>query len=262
MMKYSVTALYSGSKGNSVLIESENTNILIDAGKSARALCSALSALGKSVDAIDAIFITHEHTDHIKALENLLKKHSIQVHITQGSAYAMLARWLTLPTGCIITHPPIFCVRVGNMTVTSFPTPHDSACSVGYRIELDGDDGEQVCIGYATDIGSVTDEIRNGLLGCESVVLESNHDEEMLMTGPYPHDLKLRIRSGRGHLSNKDCAAFASELCTSGTKNILLAHLSEENNDPSLAYSEVCGAVADESVNIKVASQYESVRLI
>lgn len=261
-MKYSVTALYSGSRGNSVLIESEDTRVLIDAGKSAKALCSALSTLKKSVDEIDAIFITHEHTDHIKALENLLKKHPIQVHIAQASADAMLSKGLTLPTDRIITHSPIFCVRVGNMTVTSFPTPHDSACSVGYRIEFDGTEGEEICIGYATDIGMVTDEIRSGLLGCESVVLESNHDEDMLMTGPYPHDLKLRIRSGRGHLSNKDCAAFASELCASGTKNILLAHLSEENNDPTLAYSEVCGAVADESVNIKVASQYECVRLV
>ena len=143
------------------------------------------------------------------------------------------------------------------MRVTSFPTPHDSEYSVGYRIEI-GD----ACIGYATDIGYVTDEIKDALAGCESVVLECNHDEQMLMEGPYPYDLKLRIRSNRGHLSNRACAEFATDLAFIGTKNILLAHLSEENNDAGLAFDEVWSAIADESVNLKVASQYQAVKLI
>jgi phosphoribosyl 1,2-cyclic phosphodiesterase len=143
------------------------------------------------------------------------------------------------------------------MMVESFPTPHDSEFSVGYRISI-GD----TCIGYATDIGYVTDEIRQNLSGCESVVLECNHDVDMLMNGPYPYDLKLRIRSNRGHLSNRDCADFAADLCLIGTKNILLAHLSEENNDPALAYDEVWSAISDEEVNLKIASQYEPIKLI
>ncbi len=257
MAKYSITSLYSGSKGNSVLIESESSRILIDAGKSARALCSALSGIGKSIDDIDAIFITHEHTDHVSALEVLLKKHPIPVHIVGASAEKLFTRGLRAYESLICVHPPVFTVGAGNIRVTSFPTPHDSEFSVGYRIEI----GESI-IGYATDIGYITEEVRNSLSGCESIVIEANHDEEMLMNGPYPYDLKIRIRSKRGHLSNKECALLASELCFIGTKNILLAHLSEENNEPSLAYDEVWSAIGDENVNLKIASQYEPVRLV
>lgn len=257
MSNYSITSLYSGSKGNSVLIETDETKILIDAGKSARALCNTLAVIGKSIDKIDAIFITHEHTDHIGALEVLLKKHRIPVHIVGISANKLLMRSKDIFEGVLCLHTPIFTVTVGNMKISSFPTPHDSEYSVGYRIAI----GES-CIGYATDIGYVTDEIKNGLSGCESIVIECNHDEEMLMNGPYPYDLKLRIKSKRGHLSNKDCAEFVSNLCFIGTKNILLAHLSEENNDPELAFDEVWSAISDETVNLKVASQYQPVKLI
>lgn len=257
MANYSITSLYSGSKGNSVLIESEDARILIDAGRSARALCNALTSIGKSIDTIDAIFITHEHTDHVGALEVLLKKHPIPVHIVGISAKKLLLKGLSVYDSLICQHPPVFSVTVGDMTVKSFPTPHDSEYCVGYRIEI----GESA-IGYATDIGYVTSEIRESLAGCESIVLESNHDEEMLMNGPYPYELKLRIRSNRGHLSNSACAELSSELCSRGTRNILLAHLSEENNEPSIAFDEVWSAVADESVNIKVASQHVPIKLI
>ena len=257
MANYSITSLYSGSKGNSVLIESENAKILIDAGKSARALCNALNDLGKSIDEIDAIFITHEHTDHIGSLEVLLKKHKIPVHMVYVSAQKMMNRGLWDSSDCIVQHPPCYTLDVGNMTVTSFDTPHDSEYSVGYVIKI-GD----VKIGYATDIGCVTNEIKSALVGCESVVIECNHDVQMLMDGPYPYDLKLRISSNRGHLSNEDCASLASELCLKGTNNLLLAHLSEENNDPSLAFDEVFSAIGNENINIKVASQYEAVKLV
>ena len=257
MSNYTITSLYSGSKGNSVLIESEKAKILIDAGKSARALCIALDTVGVSIDEIDAIFITHEHRDHISALEILLKYHKIPVHIVSASARKLLLKGLSVYEDIICTHTPIFSLEIGDMRVTSFPTPHDSEFSVGYTIEI-GDKR----IGYATDIGYITNEIRSALSGCESIVLECNHDEEMLMNGPYPYDLKLRIRSNRGHLSNSDCADFASELCFVGTKNILLAHLSEENNDPTLAFDTVWSAIADDKVNLKVAKQHEIVKLI
>lgn len=257
MANYSITSLYSGSKGNSVLIESEGARILIDAGRSARALCNALASVGKSIECIDAIFITHEHTDHVGALEVLLKKHPIPVHIVGISAKKLLLKGLSVYDSLICQHPPVFSVTVGDMTVNSFPAPHDSEYCVGYRIEI----GEST-IGYATDIGYVTDKIRENLLGCESVVLECNHDLEMLMNGPYPYDLKLRIRSNRGHLSNSACAELSSELCSNGTKNLLLAHLSEENNEPSIAFDEVWSAIADETINLKVASQHVPIKLI
>lgn len=257
MASYSITSLYSGSKGNSMLIESGKTKILIDAGRSARALCSALCEIGKSIDDVDAIFITHEHADHIAALQNLLKKHKIPVHIVGISATKLLEGKLLEHRDIVCTHSPLFTVEFEDMSVSSFPTPHDSQYSVGYVIKI-GD----VRIGYATDIGYVTDEMKSALCGCESVVLECNHDLKMLMDGPYPYDLKLRIKSNRGHLSNVDCAAFASDLCLVGTRNILLAHLSEENNEPSLAYDEVFSAIGDENINLKVASQYERVKLV
>ena len=257
MSFYSITSLYSGSKGNSVLIESEKTKILIDAGKSARALCSALNEIGKNIDEIDAIFITHEHRDHVAALEILLKYHKIPVHIVGASARKLLLKGLDVYEDILCIHSPLFTVEIGDMKISSFPTPHDSDFSVGYRIEI----GEKT-VGYATDIGYVTEEIKNALCGCESVVLECNHDEEMLMNGPYPYDLKLRIRSNKGHLSNSACAEFASELCFVGTKNILLAHISEENNDPAIAYDEVWSAISDDCINLKIASQYQAVKLI
>ena len=261
MSFYSITSLYSGSKGNSVLIESKNASILIDAGKSARALCSSLAEIGKSIDDIDAIFITHEHSDHISALGVLLKHHKIPVHAVSLSAQKMLLRGLEPYSDLVIQHSPIFTEAVGDITVTSFQTPHDSDFSVGYRISV-GEGADISYIGYATDIGFVSDEVKNALLGCESVVLECNHDIDMLMKGPYPYDLKLRIKSNRGHLSNEACSSFAGELILEGTKNILLAHLSEENNEIDIAYDTVWSAIADESVNLKVALQNEAVKLI
>jgi phosphoribosyl 1,2-cyclic phosphodiesterase len=121
------------------------------------------------------------------------------------------------------------------------------------RIEIPTEEGGVFRIGYATDIGYVSREVEAGLLGCEAVVLESNHDPDMLRDGPYPYDLKLRISSRRGHLSNPDSAAFAARLCASGTKYLMLAHLSQENNPPDTAYDECVSAVGDEGVRICVA---------
>ena len=160
----------------------------------------------------------------------------------------------------MMTHGVEFCEQVGELQVRSFRTPHDSRMSVGYRIEFF--DGEQKrAIGFATDIGYISDEIRENLRGCEAVVLESNHDLDMLMTGPYPRDLKMRVASKRGHLSNRECADFAIELAESGTRGILLAHLSKENNEPTLALEEseralgglgVCMRVADPDLPVEL----------
>lgn len=260
-LPYSVCSLYSGSRGNSTLIKTEKAKILIDAGKSAKSLSSALVSVGERIDDIDAIFITHEHSDHIKALEVLLKDHKIPIHIVSASAEHMLCGSIGRFSDSFCIHSPIFSVEVGDMTVSSFPTPHDSRYSVGYRIDISGGDRE-VHIGFATDIGHITKEIREALLGCESVVLESNHDENMLKNGNYPYDLKKRIASGRGHLSNRECADFAAELYAHGTKNIMLAHLSEENNRPELAFDETFSALADENVNIKIADPSHCVLLV
>lgn len=248
--------LYSGSGGNSTYISDGKTAILIDAGKSARALTSALRTIGaerEGMPPVDAIFITHEHTDHVGALAVFLKKTQIPVHVTAPSAEKLYRIAKDTPMrDCIEVHPPIFSVELGNLTVTSFPTSHDSEMSVGYRIEIRTDNGMHT-LGYATDLGTVTPAVENALLGCEAVVLESNHDENMLLDGPYPYDLKLRIRSRRGHLSNTDAAAFAAKLAENGTTHFLLAHLSKENNMPFLAYEETLSALGNEQYTLRVA---------
>ena len=253
MSRPRLVTLYSGSEGNCTYISSGTTAILIDAGKSARALCTKLSEIGADIGDVDAIFITHEHCDHVSALETLSKKHHIPIHITDESAKKFDRTPSSAVHSCLVRHDCVFCEQIGDITVSSFPTPHDSLMSVGYRIEIATENGT-LLVGVATDIGYVTPHIREGLCGCEAVVLESNHDEQMLMDGPYPYDLKLRIKSKRGHLSNCDSALFASELVKSGAKGFILAHLSRENNDPSLAYDEAHSAISDDSVTICVAS--------
>ena len=248
-----IVTLYSGSGGNSVYIGVAGTAILIDAGKSARRLCAALKEIGSDIEKIRAIFVTHDHADHISALEVLAKKNNIPIHITEQSA-RVFDRYSPAPIHeRLVRHTPIYSVEVGEVTVSSFMTPHDSLMSVGYRIEFfDGD--KKRAFGVATDIGYVTDEIKEGLFGCEAVVLESNHDVDMLKKGPYPQMLKTRILSRKGHLSNADSAGLASYLAGNGTNAFLLAHLSEENNEPSLALEEAERAICDGGVVIEVAA--------
>ncbi len=261
-MSYRLCTLYSGSKGNAAYLETPTARILIDAGKCTRTLLTSLKSIGVDAATLDAIFITHEHTDHIAALEVLAKKHPIPVHILLKSALRFKETQPEALCKCFSLYEKApFTTQVGDVTVTSFTTPHDSRASVGFRFEFP--DGEHtVRIGYATDIGHITEEIRGGLTGCESVVLESNHDVDMLMNGPYPYDLKLRIRGKRGHLSNRDCADFAAELAGQGTRNFLLAHLSEENNFPDLAYDETFSALAGYNTVLRVAAPHEVTMLV
>lgn len=258
-MSYHICSLYSGSGGNCVLIQAGGAKVLVDAGKSCRTLCAALEAQGHGIGEIDAIFITHEHTDHVGALEQLSKRYSIPVHITEASLGGMPAGVYLRQAA--VTHPPLYSVQVAGLTVSSFTTSHDSACAVGYRFEFEDESGTH-CLGLATDTGYVTEGMETGLSGCEAVVLECNHDPNMLMTGHYPYQLKLRIRSRQGHLSNEDCAALAARLVARGTQHILLAHLSRDNNHPAVALSAVREAVPQEAVDIKIADPSEAVVLM
>lgn len=252
MASYRICTLFSGSKGNCTYIETPKAKILIDMGKNCKAVCTALAEIGVCPDALDAVFITHEHRDHVDALSVFCKHHPLPIHIQQASAQRLLASAPHLQE-LMHTYPDAAACRVqiGDLCLQAFATPHDSRASVGYRMTLEGD--APCAIAYATDIGYVTPEILENLLGCESVVLESNHDPDMLMEGPYPYDLKLRIRGKKGHLSNEDCASLAAMLYANGTKNILLAHISEQNNTPRLAFHETFSAIADKDFNLRVA---------
>ena len=253
MSSYKVYTLYSGSGGNSVYVEAAGRKILIDAGKNAKALCSALCEIGSDIKEIEAIFITHEHTDHISALEVISKRYSIPIHIMSRSAAKIDRCKDSFASRCLVRHDDEYEVSLGDLSMRAFKTPHDSLMSVGYRIAFCDDEGTH-SIGVATDIGYVTNGICSALLGCEAVVLESNHDVEMLNKGRYPYDLKKRILSNKGHLSNKDSAAFAAYLAENGTRSFLLAHLSEENNTPDIALDEYTSVIADPDIFIGVAS--------
>lgn len=260
-MSYSLKVLYSGSTGNAAVLSAGDTAVLIDAGRSARCLCTALRQAGVDPDALSAVFLTHEHNDHTAALDVFIKHHpTVPVHVAGESAHRLLRRAGDPLRNAMIPHPPLFCQQVGPFTFTSFRTSHDSAESVGYRITVTDGDHSHV-IGYATDLGIVTPDVETGLTGCEAVVLECNHDEEMLKTGPYPYELKRRVASRWGHLSNADCAAFSVRLAANGMKRLLLAHLSETNNLPDLALGEVRAALAGMSVKIAAASPTDIVEL-
>lgn len=259
MKNVKIYTLYSGSSGNSAFIRVGDTAILIDAGRNARALCGALSAIGERIENISAVFVTHEHSDHVSALEVMSKRNDFPVFITRQSAQKFsedspLRRIL-------VERDVVFSEQIGDLRVQSFRTSHDSLMSVGYRIEFLDDDGLH-SIGYATDTGYVSADVRAGLIGCEAVILECNHDIDMLKRGPYPRYLKERVASNCGHLSNEACAEFALELVENGTRAIMLAHLSRENNEPELAFDEVGSAISGFDVNLCVAEPFVPCELV
>ena len=259
MKKVKIYTLYSGSGGNSAFVRVGDTAILIDAGRNAKALCGCLSSIGEEMASICAIFITHEHSDHISALEVVAKRNEIPIYMTRQSAVKISQESAVRKR--MIEKDVIFSEEIGDIRIRSFRTSHDSLMSVGYRIEYE-DEGVVHAIGDATDIGYVSDDVREALIGCEAVVIESNHDVDMLMRGPYPADLKRRVRSSHGHLSNADCAEFALDLVKNGTRAIMLAHLSRENNEPEIAFDEVANAISGFDVGLYVADPFSPVELL
>ena len=235
-------SLFSSSSGNSTYIGSAKTGILVDGGVSAKKLKEAL--LGRDIDpsALGGIFITHEHSDHIKGVRILASTYKIPVFAT-AETLAFLEENGTLTSKFPYKVIPYEGIEIGDIFVRPFRTPHDSRESCGYSIEFA--DGQKAAI--ATDIGMITDEIRTNLLGCELVMLESNHDIGMLQNGPYPYALKRRILSEVGHLSNIACADMTAELISKGTGRIYLGHLSQDNNFPDLAYQTNLSAIREKT---------------
>ncbi len=223
--------LFSGSSGNCYYIGSAEEGILIDIGRSARQVSFGLRKSGISPDAVKAVFITHEHTDHIAGLRVFASHRHLPVYASAGTLAALGTMGCLAGdfSSSVIESSGMECA---GMKIVPFPLSHDSAECVGYRIAT----GDGRTIALSTDLGSLTGEVRLGLAGADFVVLESNHDVGMLENGPYPYPLKRRILSDRGHLSNADCAEALSGLIRSGTTRFLLVHLSCENNTPELAY--------------------------
>ena len=222
--------LFSSSKGNSTFIGTEKGGILIDCGVSFKRLSAALSINNITLSAVQAVFITHEHSDHVAGLKMLTKKTGMPVYGQKRTLQRLCDADKIAPDSPVIdmSGNTISCAGA---EVKCFNTPHDTIQSCGYRIHTEDDRLCAVC----TDLGHITEEIDSALMGCRLVLLESNYDDFLLRTGPYPLNLKERILSPNGHLSNDDCGAEVRRLIENGTTHIVLGHLSQDNNKPYIA---------------------------
>jgi len=230
------TTLASGSSGNAALVSCGDTHILLDAGISAKRISAGLRALGVDPARLSAVFLTHEHSDHVSGLRVLAKKTAAPVYATGPTLRAWDGRERCDAVKDLFREQAVGAgVQIGPLWVESFPTPHDAAGSVGYAVS--GEDGRLV---LCTDLGWIAPEVETAVRGCSLVVCETNHDVDWVKTGPYPYSLKQRILGDLGHLSNEDGAELAALAAASGTQAVVLAHLSQQNNTPACAYETVC----------------------
>lgn len=237
-------SLFSGSSGNSIFIASKNTKILIDAGLPGKSIEGALKEIGEEPKEIDGIFVTHEHSDHIKGVGVLSRKYDIPV-------YANEKTWDKMKT--LIGNIKEYNIRIldsnslsiKDMDIINYSIPHDAAAPMGYAVYADG---KKACV--ATDLGNFTREVKDNIKDADIILLESNHDIEMLKFGPYPYVLKRRILSDVGHLSNEACGNAIVEIMTEKPKRIILGHLSNTNNYPDLAYQTVINVLNENNVKI------------
>ncbi len=223
-----VCILASSSAGNSLFLATDRTRILIDAGLSRREIAKRLAAIGEDLRALDAVLVTHEHSDHTAGLPALVKasKAHLPVYLTHGTAEFI--DWGEC--GPVVEKFQAGrSFSIGDFDVASFTIPHDAADPVGFTVTAHG-----VKISIATDLGYVTDSLRVHLRGIDMLVLESNHDLEMLRVGPYPWSVKQRVMSRRGHLSNEVAAEFIEEDLDTSVSTLVLGHISEHNNHPEL----------------------------
>lgn len=223
-------SLFSSSRGNATFIGTPNGGVLIDAGVTYARLTAAMERCGLSINAVQGVFITHDHSDHVRGLKLLSAKHNIPI-FAQSQTLRNLIDGEAVAPSAVLSEIGSNSVAIADMQLTAFNTPHDTDQSCGYRIEMP--DG-RICA-VCTDLGHITKTVEDALCGCNLVLLEANYDEQMLKKGPYPPYVKARILSENGHLSNTDCAEQAKKLLATGTTRLLLGHLSQENNRPELA---------------------------
>jgi phosphoribosyl 1,2-cyclic phosphodiesterase len=222
-----VCVLGSGSRGNSAWIATESTRLLVDAGFSRRETYARLASVGERADACTAILISHEHTDHVNGLKKLASELNCPVYLTRATRDAL--EW-----NASIRRYDCFCVgepfTIGDIEISPFSIPHDAADPAGFTFTAGG-----IKIGVVTDLGYITELVKQRVQDCHCLIFESNHDLEMLKIGPYPWHVKQRVMSRQGHLSNLATAEFLSEAFDGDAQVLILAHLSETNNHPEIA---------------------------
>ncbi len=247
-----VCLLASGSRGNSALIEADGCRILVDAGLSGREIERRLTSLDLTGEDLHAILVTHEHHDHVGAVGPLARRYNLPVYVDQQT-HAALPKLGKIDDLQLFVAGDTFDCQ--GLLVSSFSTTHDAVNPVGFVIE-----SKEGKIGYATDLGMSTRLVSDHLKECRVLVLEANHDEQMLLDGPYPWTLKQRIRSRHGHLSNHESRRLLQEISWSGLEALFLAHLSEENNCPELVAQTFKQALQqpDQNLQIIVGRQHQA----
>lgn len=238
-----VCSLYSGSSGNSIFVASDSTKVLSDVGLSAKKIIEAMCSIGESPNELSGILISHEHIDHVRGAGIMSRKFNLPIYASEGTWQAMgemIGPVMECNKKVFSAYEPF---RIGDIDVKPFPIPHDASEPVGYSYS---NNGKKVTI--ATDIGHISIELLHFLEDSDLLLLESNHDLEMLKVGPYPWNLKRRIAGDNGHLSNEAAGEVIAYMAEKGTKRFLLGHLSKENNFPELAYQTVCNALCEKSL--------------
>ncbi len=223
-----VTVLASGSGGNLTLVEGSRGRVALEMGLSEREASRRLRASGVEPRSLDAVFVSHEHSDHARGAARFSKRHGVPLYATRGTSAA--AGFFGPDLGGLVEVEPGVELEIAGMRVRPFPVPHDAVETVGYVVEEGG-----ASLGYATDLGYPSALAIERLRGCRILVVEANHDVGMLRAGSYPLHVKQRVLSRHGHLSNDQAAALLREVVTPSTRSVFLAHLSENNNDGRLA---------------------------
>ncbi len=243
MHTLTVTVLGSGSCGNSILVSSDGSGILIDAGISCKELERRLSLFGADPDSVEAVVLTHEHTDHTRGTQRFCSKHGVKAYGTDGTL--SLTPLDGVETVAIASTKPL---QVGRFTLKPTPVKHFAAEPVAFSVTLDG-----VKVGIASDLGCVTPRIVEEMSGADMLLIEANYDDHMLVHGTYPDFLKRTIRGDHGHLSNDDAGLLASKASCERTRKVVLLHLSKENNTPEKAAETVSGQMRKHGVSVDLS---------
>lgn len=228
-----LTTLASGSSGNCALLSDGETHLLLDAGISCRRICTALAGLNIPPESLAGVLITHEHADHISGLSTLHKRFRLPVYTSPGTARQLCYRIAALED-VVRTCAPGSSFTVGGLDVETFPISHDAAEPMGFAVSS----GDRKAA-LVTDLGVVTQAVRDGMAGAQLVLVEANHDPDWVRSGRYPYYLQARILGEKGHLSNEEGGALALSAVDGGARAVVLAHLSRENNTPQRAFDAV-----------------------